>query len=136
MTTTTTLLAGGLLGPSIAAAALAGALGLGLAAHVLRGRGGRDNDNRYKHNGGYDSYSHSGYHDSGYQDSGYGHHGKRRRRRREIKSQSDDERLSQLLEVIRREDVTECGLRLVCDLASVPIEELTEDEIAILELIG
>ncbi|XP_066959364.1 uncharacterized protein [Macrobrachium rosenbergii] len=44
--------------------------------------------------------------------------------------------LKRMMELIRREDVTGCGLRLMCELAAENPRDLIDEEIAILELVG
>lgn len=92
-----------------AAAAVAGAVGLGLAGAAALGRG------RRRRKGG------------------------RRRYGRDVTGAGDaeDERaaLLRLLEVIREEDVSGCGRRLVCHLAASDRSQLPEEHLAIMDLL-
>ncbi|XP_045599670.2 uncharacterized protein [Procambarus clarkii] len=83
---------------------VAGAIGLVVAASVLRG-----SRRRYR--------------------------GRRRRYGRETKNSKNN--LSGLLEMVRAQDVTGCGRRLMCELAAIP-EDIELPELArdILELVG
>ena len=85
MATTATVVTAGLIGPGIAAAALAGALGLGLAALATRGRGG-------------------GYGGHGGHGGGYGHHGRKKRSIGDEKTKQ--KRIDGILQLIREEDIT------------------------------
>ncbi|XP_037782935.1 uncharacterized protein LOC119579263 [Penaeus monodon] len=130
MTTTTTVAVGGL-GLGLGAAALAGAVGLGLAAAAAAAFGGR---NRGGNKGGYRGHHGGGY---GHHGGGYGHHGGYggyHRRRRSV--EEDSEALDNLMALIRQEDVTGCGMRLMCELGAAPEDELTVEELSILHLVG
>lgn len=45
-------------------------------------------------------------------------------------------RMQNALELVRAEDVTGCGMRLVCELAGQEEEDLVQEELAILALLG
>ncbi|XP_071531596.1 uncharacterized protein [Panulirus ornatus] len=109
MTTYVTI---GALSASYAAAAVAGAVGLGVAGLAIGRSLRRDRD-------------HGGY---GGQRGGY------HRRRRSEKEESAA--LENLMELIREEDVTGCGKRLVCELAAADDQRLTVEELSILNLVG
>ncbi|XP_042877366.1 probable H/ACA ribonucleoprotein complex subunit 1 [Penaeus japonicus] len=132
MTTTTTVAVGGL-GLGLGAAALAGAVGLGLAAVAFGGRNRGGNKGGYR--GGYGHHGGGGYgHHGG---GGYGHHGGYggyHRRRRSVEDES--EALDNLMALIRQEDVTGCGLKLMCELGAAPEDELTVEELSIMHLVG
>ncbi|XP_037788427.1 uncharacterized protein LOC119583796 [Penaeus monodon] len=111
-TVTTGVLAGTAGGAGLAGLAVAGAVGLGvlgLAALASRGGGRRNRGGRRK-----------------------GH----RRGRRSSVEDADDWRMQNALELVRAEDVTGCGMRLVCELASQEEEDLVQEELAILALLG
>ncbi|XP_066953763.1 uncharacterized protein [Macrobrachium rosenbergii] len=109
---------------TLGAAAIAGAIGLGIAGlavlHSERKGDRRKNKKRRNNLGGLrqDSY--------------------RRRGARVRRAVSGDSAtaVQNLLQVIREEDVTGCGLKLVCELAGARAEELGTEERAILDLIG
>ncbi|KAK3870078.1 hypothetical protein Pcinc_024660 [Petrolisthes cinctipes] len=106
----TTLVVGG--AGLVAAAAVAGAVGLGLAG--LAALGGRGRRRRRK--------------------------GGRKRYGRDVTTTAgaeEDERaaLMRLLEVIREEDVSGCGRRLMCELAASDPTQLEEEHLAILDLL-
>ncbi|KAF2359413.1 hypothetical protein FHG87_009823 [Trinorchestia longiramus] len=42
----------------------------------------------------------------------------------------------QMMEVVRAQDASKCGLKLVCELASLNDEQLTYDHLAMLDLVG
>ncbi|XP_069979348.1 uncharacterized protein [Penaeus vannamei] len=109
-TVTTGVVAGTAGGAGLAGLAVAGAVGLGvlgLAALASRGAGRGSGGGRNK---------------------GY------RRGRRSV----DDagRRMQNALELVRAEDVTGCGMRLVCELAGQEEEDLVQEELAILALLG
>ncbi|XP_064115256.1 keratin, type I cytoskeletal 17-like [Macrobrachium nipponense] len=107
---------------AVGAAALAGAVKLGLAAKAfLLHRGGGYGGGGYG-GGGYGG----GY--GGYEGGGFG--------RRKRSAEDESEALARVLDLIRREDVAGCGLRLVCELASSEEEELTVEELSILNIVG
>ncbi|KAK4324954.1 hypothetical protein Pmani_004443 [Petrolisthes manimaculis] len=109
----TTLVVGG--GGLVAAAAVAGAVGLGLAGVAALAGIGRKGRRRRK--------------------------GGRRRYGRDVTTTGagaeEDERaaLMRLLEVIKEEDVTGCGRRLMCELAASDPTQLEEEHLAILDLL-
>ncbi|XP_069979349.1 uncharacterized protein [Penaeus vannamei] len=110
-TVTTGVLAGTAGGAGLAGLAVAGAVGLGvlgLAALASRGGGRRNRGGRRK-----------------------GH----RRGRRSV-DDAEDWRMQNALELVRAEDVTGCGMRLVCELAGQEEEDLVQEELAILALLG
>lgn len=110
MTTAITLGLGGLGGGAALAAAglaTAGAVGLGLAAAGAFRRGGRRRGGR---RGG-------------------------RRHGRDVEEESESEVLQRVLSLIRQQDVTGCGMRLVCELAGIAEEDLDEEQMAILNLV-
>ncbi|XP_066959360.1 uncharacterized protein [Macrobrachium rosenbergii] len=91
------------------AAAAAGAVGLGLlgAAALSRRGGGR-----------------------------FGRRGGRNRFGRQAQKQVEESNaLERALDLIRQQDVTGCGMRLVCELAGLREENLTEEEKAILDIV-
>lgn len=49
---------------------------------------------------------------------------------------AEDWRMQNALELVRAEDVTGCGMRLVCELAGQEEEDLVQEELAILALLG
>lgn len=112
MTTVTVGLVGG--AGVAAAAAVAGAVGLGLLA--LAGLGRRSSSRRR---------------------SGYRKHGRYGREvpaaEAQIQEQAD---LENLLEDVWRQDETGCGRRLLCELAKEDEEELSQEELDILSLVG
>ncbi|KAK7075135.1 hypothetical protein SK128_009533 [Halocaridina rubra] len=111
-----TLGAGGLAAALAGGAALAGAIGLGvagIAALVHKKEGNR----------GYRGGKRRGH-------GGHGHY----RGKRSVEDESAA--LQNLLQVIRAEDVTGCGMKLVCELAGLREEALMEEELAILDLVG
>ncbi|XP_066959362.1 uncharacterized protein [Macrobrachium rosenbergii] len=116
MTTTTTF------GVGIGAAALAGAASLGLAGLAVAAFHGRRRRGRKGHRG--HGYGHHGGH-------GYGYHGRKRR-----SVEEEEETRERILELIREEDILDCGMRLVCELGGSDEDELSMEEIAILSLVG
>ncbi|XP_068227492.1 uncharacterized protein [Palaemon carinicauda] len=100
-----------------AAVAAAGAVGLGLlgVAHLFR----RDNNK---------SYGNSHGHGHGY---GYGHRHRRT-------AEEDEAAISNILNLIRQEDITGCGLKFMCELArrERASEELALEELSVLSLVG
>ena len=58
------------------------------------------------------------------------------RRLQKNRDLAEEERLEHLLQVIREEDFSECGLKLVCELAASPSTELTVEGKGILNLVG
>ncbi|KAK7068905.1 hypothetical protein SK128_012584 [Halocaridina rubra] len=102
------------LGGLALAAAAAGAVGLGLAgaAALLGGRG------RRRGGGGRRRY-----------------HG-RGKRQAPPRQESEDTVIERVLDLIRQQDITGCGMRLVCELAGIREEELNEEQQAILNLVG
>ncbi|KAK4305702.1 hypothetical protein Pmani_022409 [Petrolisthes manimaculis] len=145
MATTTTVTSVGLLGGGLAAAAVAGAVGLGLAGLALAGKGRRGGNKGY----GYGGYGHGGGGGGGYgYGGGYGHH--RGRRATDVYDEEDidddvvdddnDEgqrvHIENVLEMVKAQDVTGCGRRLVCELGSADPRRLTVEELSILNLVG
>ncbi|XP_037788472.1 uncharacterized protein LOC119583826 [Penaeus monodon] len=113
MTTITVgLLAGTAGGAGLAGLAVAGAVGLGvLGLAALASRGGRR-----RHRGGRRRHHHRG--------------------RRSSVEVDTEWRMQNALELVRAEDVTGCGMRLVCELASQEEQDLVQEELAILALLG
>ncbi|KAG7173306.1 putative DM4/DM12 family-like protein 29, partial [Homarus americanus] len=99
--------------------------GLGLAGLALYGASGRSGGNR-----GYGGYSHHGGYGGGHHGGSYGYHRRRR------SPEEDSAALENLMEVIRAEDVSGCGRRLVCELAANNQQSLTVEELSILNLVG
>ncbi|XP_064115254.1 uncharacterized protein LOC135221404 [Macrobrachium nipponense] len=112
MTTYTITIGAAGLAAGAAAVAVAGAVGLGLAgvAALFSRRGGTRRKNK-KHQK--KTYSRYGREDDDGQDN-----------------------LKRMMELIRREDVTGCGLRLMCELAAENPRDLIDEEMAILDLVG
>ncbi|XP_047477322.1 uncharacterized protein LOC125030948 [Penaeus chinensis] len=111
-TITTGVLAGTAGGAGLAGLAVAGAVGLGvLGVAALASRGGGRRNRGGRRNG-------------------------HRRGRRSTVEDDDDWRMQNALELVRAEDVTGCGMRLVCELASQEEEDLVQEELAILALLG
>ncbi|XP_064115255.1 uncharacterized protein LOC135221405 [Macrobrachium nipponense] len=121
MTTTTTF------GVGIGAAALAGAASLGLAGLAVAAFHGKRRRGRKGH-----GYRHGYGHHGGGGGHGYGYHGRKRRRSVE----EEEETRERILELIREEDVLDCGMRLVCELGGNDEDELSMEELAILSLVG
>ncbi|KAF2359414.1 Protein of unknown function DM4/12 [Trinorchestia longiramus] len=135
------LVLGGLVGPSIAAAALAGAVALGIGALALSKRRkshgyghGYGHGHGHGHGGGHGHHGHSS--DHGYDRSDvtkaarYGH----KRRKREVVG-NEQQRGEMLMQVIRQQDTTGCGLKMVCQLAALDEDELAEEELAVMNLV-
>ncbi|XP_042214160.1 uncharacterized protein LOC121860840 [Homarus americanus] len=95
---------------NVASVIVAGAVGLGIAgiaaAFSRRHYGGRPYSYRYRH---------------------------RRYRRSPVQSKNN---LEKTMEIIRSEDVSGCGLRLMCEVAGLRNQHLTMEEKAILDLVG
>ncbi|XP_042877382.1 uncharacterized protein LOC122256633 [Penaeus japonicus] len=109
-TVTTGVLAGTAGGAGLAGLAVAGAVGLGvlgLAALASRGGGRRNRGGKRRHRG----------------------------RRSNVEAE-EDWRMQNALELVRAEDVTGCGMRLVCELATQEEEDLVQEELAILAMLG
>ncbi|XP_071531481.1 uncharacterized protein [Panulirus ornatus] len=87
--------------------AVAGAVGLGVAALARRGR----------RRGGFRRRGH-------------------RRFGREVAQEDDQAALNRLLALVRQEDATGCGLRLMCELAANPDHQLPQEAREILSLVG
>ncbi|XP_042203352.1 uncharacterized protein LOC121853348 [Homarus americanus] len=106
-------------GAGIAAAAgvaVAGAVGLGLLGLAAGSRGGRRRGGR-RRQGNFRRFG--------------------REAGEEVRQQQEEqEALERTLELIRVEDVTGCGLRLMCELAATPSETLLQEQMAILNLVG
>lgn len=115
-------------GAAAAAVALAGVIGLkvaGLAAlafHGGRSHGGHGGYGHSQHSHGY-----GGHHQHGH---GYGYGRKKR------SAELEAEALEGVMEMIRQEDVSGCGLRLVCELGAAEEGQLSIEEISILNLVG
>ncbi|KAK7081587.1 hypothetical protein SK128_006589 [Halocaridina rubra] len=156
MATTVTVGVG--VGAAAVAAALAGAIGLGLAGLAVASQGGRKRGKKQSGYGGGQNSEYKG--SSSYEHrrkkrspqeeaedmenvldlsgdgsqysgvSGYGH------RRKKRSPEQEAEALENVLELIRQEDVSGCGLRLICQLGELPEEELTIEELSMLQLVG
>ncbi|KAK7075136.1 hypothetical protein SK128_009534 [Halocaridina rubra] len=138
-------LAGGAAILSVVSLGLAGAA-LGIAKKGYYGKGhdegggyggGYGGENHHKHGHTYygDVYGkgYGGGGGYGYKRHGYAYGNYRRKKR---SADEESAAVTNLLQVIRNEDVTGCGLKLVCELAGMREEELYEEEIAILNLVG
>ncbi|KAK7068904.1 hypothetical protein SK128_012583 [Halocaridina rubra] len=66
---------------------------------------------------------------------GGGRRGRRRGREVQDNNVPEAEILERTLTLIRQQDITGCGLRLVCELAGLNEEELDEEQKAILSLV-
>ncbi|XP_064115258.1 uncharacterized protein LOC135221408 [Macrobrachium nipponense] len=64
--------------------------------------------------------------------SGYGRHHYRYGR----SAQDDSSALERTMNLIRQQDFSGCGLKLVCDLASMTDDQLASEEMSILSLVG
>ncbi|XP_068227504.1 uncharacterized protein [Palaemon carinicauda] len=98
-----------------AAGLAAGAVGLGVAglAALLSRRGGNRKKQRKHHKKTKTTHTRYGRGDDDGQDN-----------------------LERMMDLIRREDVTGCGLRLMCELAKEDPGDLIGEEMAILDLVG
>ncbi|XP_068246310.1 uncharacterized protein [Palaemon carinicauda] len=103
--------------------AIAGAIGLGIAGLAVLLSRQKDYRKKQQKKERYQQNS------ANQQDSYY-------RRTSRGKRAAKSSAVNNLLQVIREEDVTGCGLKLVCELAGTTEEELGTEERAILDLIG
>ena len=103
------------------AAFIAGAVSLGLAGIALEFR----RRNRYYYNPYYRNFR-----------AKRSAAKKIKKVKNENRDLEEEQRLEQLMQVIREEDVTKCGMKLVCELAAYPYKDLTDEAAGILDIVG